>query len=126
MERAACWRVSHRYQKAFASLRSFQMDQINRAFLDAGEFNAVNLTDAFVYGAEDTKIGSIAHVYGEGETSEVIVDIGGFLLMGPKPVSLMASQLEFTREENGQVRVKTSLSQSELAALVEYIPSERR
>jgi hypothetical protein len=102
------------------------MDQANKPFLQTSELNAVNLIKASVYNVEDTQIGSVAHVYGEGETLEVIVDIGGFLLTGPKPISLKANQLAFTREENGQVHVKTSLSQDELTALLEHTPAERR
>jgi PRC-barrel domain len=102
------------------------MDQANQPMLAASELNAVNLVEAHVYNEGGDKIGTVAHVYGEGTALEVIVDIGGFLLMGPKPVSLMASQLVFTRQENGQVHVKTSLSKPELAALLEHTPPERR
>jgi hypothetical protein len=102
------------------------MDHTDHPRLTASELNAVNLIEASVYNDEDAKIGTVAHIYGEGATLEVIVDIGGFLLMGPKPVSLMASQLEFTWQENGQVHVKTSLSKHELEALLEHTPPERR
>jgi hypothetical protein len=102
------------------------MDQTDHPRLAASELNAVNLIEAPVYNGKNAKIGTVAHVYGEDATLEVIVDIGGFMLIGPKPVSLMASQLEFTWHEDGQVHIETSLSQSELAALLEHIPPERR
>jgi hypothetical protein len=102
------------------------MDHISRAPLEANEVNAINLIDAFVYNAEDEKIGKVAHVYGEGLTVEVIADIGGTLLIGPKPVSLTASQLEFTREANGLVHIKICLSEDELGALLQGTSPERR
>jgi hypothetical protein len=102
------------------------MDQIPRAPLKANELNAINLIDASVYNAEDEKIGKIAHVYGEGLAVEVIAEVGGTLLIGPKPVSLLVSQLEFTREANGLVHVQINLSGDELGVLLQDTPPERR
>lgn len=102
------------------------MDQIPRTPMRENELNAINLTDAPVYDAQDEKIGKVAHVYGDGLAVEVIVDIGGTLLIGPKPVSLTASQLEFTRESNDLVHVQMRLSDNELEALLEDTPPERR
>jgi PRC-barrel domain len=102
------------------------MDQIYRMPLEAPELNAVNLTGASVYDAKGVKIGEVSHVYGEGLAVEVIVDIGGSLLIGPKPVSLVASQLEFTREENSLVHVRVCLSEVELASRIQDTPPDRR
>ncbi len=102
------------------------MDQTHRTALEANELTPINLIDAFVYNAEDVKIGRVSHVYGEGLAVKVIVEIGGTLLIGPKPVSLVARQLKFSREENGLVHIKVCLSEDELALLVEHIPPERR
>jgi hypothetical protein len=113
-------------QNAYAIGRNFKMDQTHRTALKANELNPINLIDAFVYNAEDLKIGKVAHVFGEGLAVEVIVDIGGSLLTGPKPVSLPASQLEFSREENGLVHIKICLSEDELALRVRDTPPDRR
>jgi hypothetical protein len=45
------------------------------------DLNEANLMDAVVYGANDEKIGTVAHVHGMGAATQVIVDVGGFLGM---------------------------------------------
>lgn len=102
------------------------MDQIPRTPLQENELNAINLIDASVYNSEDEKVGKVAHVYGEGLAVEVIADIGGTLLIGPKPVSLKAAQLEFSREANGLIHIKMRLSEDQLGVLVHDTPPERR
>jgi hypothetical protein len=102
------------------------MQQKLRPTLHHSELNAVNLIDASVFNSADVKIGKVSHVYGEGPELELVADIGGFLLMGPKPVSFVASKLVITREENGHIHIQTTLSDEELSALLEYTPAEQR
>lgn len=102
------------------------MDQNSRTPMQENELNAINLTNASVYNTKDERIGKVAHVYGDGLAVEVIAEIGGTLLIGPKPVSLIAGQLEFTRESNELVHIKIRLSDEELEALLDGTPPERR
>ena len=76
--------------------------------------------DAVIYGPEDEKVGTVSHVHGTGPASEVIVDVGGFLGIGAKPVALAVNQLNFMRNDNGDVHATTSLTKEEAKALPEH------
>ena len=78
------------------------------------ELNADNLIDALVYGADDAVIGTVSHVHGMGLAMQVIVDVGGFLGIGAKPVALTTSQLTFMRDENGEVHAATSWTKQQV------------
>jgi PRC-barrel domain len=96
------------------------MDHTNHVRLMDNEFTQANLMDASVYGIDDEKIGKIAHVHGMGSAASVIVDVGGFLGMGAKPVSLMTSQLDIMRDEHGHVHATTTMTKDQVKALPEH------
>ena len=96
------------------------MDHSTHQPLAASELTEANLAGAVIYGPDDHEIGTIAHVHGAGGTSQVIVDVGGFLGMGAKPVALSADQLNFMRDQNGRVHATTSLTKDEAKALSEH------
>ena len=96
------------------------MDHSTHVRLDAEELNESNLLDAVVYGASDEKIGSVSHVHGMGMSSSVIVDVGGFLGLGAKPVSISLSGLQFMRDEDGNVHAVTSWTKEQVMALPEH------
>ena len=96
------------------------MDHSTHTRLVDSELNETNLMDAVVYGADDEKIGTVAHVYGMGAATQVIVDVGGFLGMGAKPVALTTSQLNFMRDEEGDVHATTSWTKEQIKALPEH------
>ncbi len=79
-----------------------------------------NLLDAVIYGAEDKKIGTVSHVHGMGAATQVIVDVGGFLGIGAKSVSLMTNKLKFMRDEDGTVHAKTSWTKDQVKELPEH------
>ena len=96
------------------------MDHSKHLRLMDSELNQATLMDAVIYGPGDDKIGKVSHVQGMGPSSEVIVDVGGFLGLGTKPVALKTSQLDFMRDENGEVHAMTSWSKDEVKALPEH------
>ena len=96
------------------------MDHSSHALLVDSELNEENLVDAVVYGAEDQKIGTVSHVHGMGSAAQVIVDVGGFLGIGAKPVALSTSQLKFMRDEDGDVHAATSWTMEQVKALPEH------
>jgi len=96
------------------------MDHSTHARLDDAELNEANLMDAVVYGAGDDKIGTVSHVHGTGTSMAVIVDVGGFLGMGTKPVSMKTSDLHFMRDENGTVHANTTWTKDQVKALPEH------
>jgi hypothetical protein len=96
------------------------MDHTQHTPLQAAELNKENLTDAVIYGPNDEKIGTVAHVHGMGTTTKVVVDVGGFLGIGSKPVALDANQLNFMRDEAGTVHAVTSWTKEQVKDLPEH------
>jgi len=76
--------------------------------------------DAVVYGPDDYKIGTVSHVHGMGISSSVIVDVGGFLGMGARPVSMNTSDLQFMRDEDGNVHATTTWTKDQVMNLPEH------
>ena len=64
------------------------MDHSTHTQLVDSDLTEATLMDAVVYGADDEKIGTVSHVHGMGAATQVIVDVGGFLGMGAKPVAM--------------------------------------
>lgn len=96
------------------------MDHSTHTPLDTTELNATNLIDAVVYGADDHKIGSVSEVHGAGSSIEVIVDVGGFLGIGAKPVAIGASELTFMRDADGEVHATTAWTKDQVKELPEH------
>jgi hypothetical protein len=97
------------------------MDHRHHVRLLDSELTETNLVNAPVYGAGDERIGKISHVHGMGKGGDVIVDVGGFLGMGAKPVSLSISQLDFMRDEHHHVHAKTAWTKEDIKALPEHV-----
>lgn len=78
------------------------------------------LTGARVYDANDEWIGDVSTLVltDSGEVSKAIVDIGGFLGMGEKPVALDLSEIDILRNDAGdEVRVYLSRTREEMEAM---------
>lgn len=86
------------------------------------EVSADELTGTTVYGAGDENIGSIGDIILSegGEVDAVIIDFGGFLGIGTKPVAVGFDNLTFLRDTNGGLVLRTSLSREQLDAAPEY------
>ncbi len=81
------------------------------------ELTAEMLTGAAVYGMEDESIGEVSDlVMGEdGQVSEAVIDVGGFLGMGENPVAVSFDEMQIIRDEAGEdVRVYIEASQEKL------------
>ncbi|MFE0015945.1 PRC-barrel domain containing protein [Mesorhizobium sp. NPDC059054] len=96
------------------------MDHTDHVRLTPAELNSATLAGATVYGPNDDTIGSVAHVHGIGAESQVIVDVGGFLGLGTKPVALRASQMDFMRDEDGEVHAVTAFTEDQLKSMPEH------
>lgn len=97
------------------------MDHSKHIRLSSAELTADILTGATIYGPGDEKIGSVSHMHGAGPTSQVVIDVGGFLGIGAKPVAVPLNQLEFMRDEDGNVHAVTTWTKDELKAMPEHI-----
>ncbi|MBY6135349.1 PRC-barrel domain-containing protein [Nocardioides marinus] len=89
--------------------------------LDMNEVTAEALTGAPAYDAKDEHIGEVSEVIVNttGGVEALIVDVGGFLGLGEKPVELPMSDLTI-HEAESDIRVTTHMSEEELNGLPEY------
>jgi hypothetical protein len=97
------------------------MDHSTHTALEAFELNEANLLEAVVYGPRDEKIGTVSHVHSTPASTQVIVDVGGFLGLGAKPVALAVTDLQFMRDEDGNVHATTSWTKDQIKALPEHV-----
>ncbi|MCZ8081129.1 MAG: PRC-barrel domain-containing protein [Fuscovulum sp.] len=96
------------------------MDHSTHTRLADAELTDDIISDAAVYGRDDEKIGTVSHLHGVGAGSQVIVDVGGFLGIGAKPVALMTSELAFMRDESGTVHATSNHTKDELSRMPEH------
>ncbi len=96
------------------------MDHSKHTRLSTAELTPQNIEGATIYGADDHKVGSVSHMHGNGVDSQVIIDVGGFLGIGAKPVAVNARDLEFMRDEDGDVHAVTTWTKDQLKAMPEH------
>ena len=96
------------------------MDHSNHTPLTANEFTEEVLKDATIYGPEDAKIATVAHVHGYGESAKVAMDVGGFLGIGSKRIAVSANELRFMRDKDGDVHAVTTWTKDQLKAMPEH------
>lgn len=96
------------------------MDHSLHTRLDQADLNSAILEGATVYGADDHKVGTVSHVHGAGLGSQIIVDVGGFLGLGAKPVAVPIAQLDFMRDAGGDVHAVTSWTKDQLEKMPEH------
>ena len=97
------------------------MDHSAHIALMSDEMTEENLIDAKVYGANDAIIGKVSHVHGSGIGMKVIVDAGGFLGIGAKPVAMTTSELSYMRDDQGTVHATTSWTKDQVMDLPEHV-----
>ena len=96
------------------------MDHSKHVCLTATELTPTNLEGATIYGPEDAKIGSVSHIHGAGTASRVVIDVGGFLSIGAKPVAVPVQDLDFMKDEDGDVHAVTSWTKDQLKEMPEH------
>jgi ribosomal 30S subunit maturation factor RimM len=96
------------------------MDHSTHVRLASDEFTSEVLEGATIYGPGDETIGTVSHVHGLGTDTIVVVDVGGFLGIGAKPVAVKVADLDFMRDENGEVHAVTSWTKDQLKAMPEH------
>ena len=87
-----------------------------------GEMSAENLLGTSVYGANDEDLGEIGDVIltADGQIEAYVVDVGGFLGLGEKPVALDARELQIMRNGNGEHRIFTRFTEEQLEQQPSY------
>jgi len=96
------------------------MDHSRHVRLSANELTADILEGATIYGPGDDEIGSVSHIHGAGSDAQVVIDVGGFLGIGAKPVAVRVSELHFMRDEDGNVHALTNWTKDQLKAMPEH------
>ncbi|TBF86688.1 PRC-barrel domain containing protein (plasmid) [Rhizobium leguminosarum] len=96
------------------------MDHSKHVRLGTDELTPAVLEGATVYGADDDEVGSVDHVHDSGTSANVVIDVGGFLGIGAKPVSVPISDLDFMRDEDGDVHAVTSWTKDQLKQMPEH------
>ena len=96
------------------------MDHSTHTLLPRQDINQAILADAPVYGADDHKVGTISHVHQRADRTDIVVDVGGFLGLGAKPVLINADQVRLMRDEKGEVHGATSWTKKQLEDMPEH------
>lgn len=80
-----------------------------------------DVTGAAVYGTDDERIGEIGELVmtTDGQLGDAIIDVGGFLGLGEKPVAVPFDSLTILRNE-GDVRVYVDATQEQLEGMPEF------
>lgn len=83
---------------------------------------AETLTGADVRDTTDASIAEVADLVlsPEGQVTDVVLDVGGFLGIGAKSVAIPMDRLTVAQTEGGAVRVWVNMTKEELEALPEY------
>lgn len=96
------------------------MDHSKHTPLRTDELISSVVEGANVYGPNDDHIGDVSHFHGTGATAQAVIDVGGFLGIGAKPVALPVSSLNFMRDENEKVHATTAMTKDQLKELPEH------
>jgi hypothetical protein len=81
---------------------------------------ANDITGERVYDSTGEWIGEVSEMVVKDEKTWAIVDVGGFLGIGEKPVALDLSELDIATDANNDVRVSTAFTKEELEAMPEF------
>jgi hypothetical protein len=87
--------------------------------------SAETLIGSTVYGPDDESVGEVSDVIlakesPEGKIEAVIIDVGGFLGIGEKPVALAFDDLEIMADSAGNLYVMSKFSQERLEQAPQY------
>jgi hypothetical protein len=90
--------------------------------MPADKISADNLMGTTVYGADDAKVGEIGDVVlsTDNRIDAVVVDVGGFLGIGAKPVAIGMDKLKFMADKDGKQYLYTSFTKQQFEAQAAY------
>lgn len=101
------------------------MDRSGLVDIDGVTLTADELRGIGVYGINDEAIGTISDVLlnPDGSTDALIVDVGGFLGLGAKPVAVGFDNLTFSSDTSGARYLFINASRDQLEAQTAYDPA---
>lgn len=85
-------------------------------YVDAKQLTAEEMLGTSVYGSNRENVGEIGNVLmtDDGQADAVVIDVGGFLGLGEKPVAVGFDSVKFYREDGGDLTVMTPFTEEEL------------
>ncbi|MFJ6322205.1 MULTISPECIES: PRC-barrel domain containing protein [unclassified Rhizobium] len=96
------------------------MDHTNHVRLTTVELTPAVLEGATIYGVNDQKVGTLDHIHGSGPGAVAVIDVGGFLGIGAKPVAVALTDLEFMRDDDGDIHAVTTWTKERLKDMPEH------
>jgi len=86
------------------------------------ELTSENLTGAPVYDVNDEKVGDVNKLIlsEDGKIKTSIIDVGGFLGIGEKPVAVDFASLQIVNDNNGDLRVFVDVTEESLKNMPRY------
>ena len=89
---------------------------------DASLVSADDLINTTVYDANGDDIGKVGDVLmtDKGKIDAVVLDIGGFLGIGAKPVAIAFKDLRIAQDQNKNLIIQTAFTRDQLNAAPEY------
>ncbi len=103
-----------------------EVEREGYAAVDAEMISAMtadDLEDAPVYGADDEKVGEIDEllISDDGKIERVVINVGGFLGLGEKPVAVTFDELQILKDEDGDdVRIYIDSTEERLESQPKY------
>ncbi|MEP7452432.1 PRC-barrel domain-containing protein [Phyllobacterium sp. SB3] len=84
--------------------------------------SADKLIGSTVYGPEDETLGSVgdALMTPDGQIEAFVVDVGGFLGLGKKPIAVSIENLDLLADDSGKISVFTPFTKKDLEAQPAY------
>lgn len=100
------------------------LDRTGFSEFDETGLTADELRGIGVYGINDEQIGTIGDIITnpDGSFDAIIVDVGGFLGLGAKPVAVGVDNLVFSADTFGNRYLFLNASREQLEAQAEYVP----
>ncbi|PLW77349.1 PRC-barrel domain-containing protein [Cohaesibacter celericrescens] len=94
--------------------------------VDQSNLSAENMIGTVVYGSNDEEIGEISDVILSSESQVVayIIDVGGFLGIGEKPVAMDIDALTVYKDAKGDLHIYTPYTEGQLKAQRAYSESD--
>jgi len=101
---------------------STAVDRNTLTEVPAGQISADKLVGTTVYGANEENVGEINDVVlsEDGKVDAIIIDVGGFLGIGEKPVAVGMDNLAFMADEDGDQYLYTEFTKEQLEAQPAY------
>ena len=87
------------------------------------DLSAEELIGSPVYGSDEANLGEVGDVVfaNGGEIEAVVIDVGGFLGIGEKPVAVQFNSLNVQKDVNGDVQLMIQATQEQLEAAPTYV-----